>query len=127
MTRFLKKRPFVDYAFITIGAFIMAMGIGVFLVDARVVPGGVSGLSMSIHYLSNNTIPVGLMMWVLNIPLYFWGVRELGRRFGARTFYGFTANSFFIDFLRGDLPGLKSCNCKNRLQSLTYRKMISCS
>jgi len=107
MNHLIKRRPFIDYFFITIGAFIMAMGIGVFLVDAQVVPGGVSGLSMAIHYLSNNSIPVGMMMWLLNIPLYFWGVKELGKRFGARTFYGFSANSFFIDFFRGDIPGLK--------------------
>jgi uncharacterized membrane-anchored protein YitT (DUF2179 family) len=107
MTRFLKKFPFFDYLFITIGASIMAIGIGIFLVDAQVVPGGVSGLSMAFHYLSNKTIPVGLLMWVLNIPLYFWGIKVLGKRFGARTFYGFSANSFFIDFFRGDFPGLK--------------------
>ncbi len=107
MGRFFKNLPVIDYIFITIGAAIMALGIGVFLVDAQVVPGGVSGLSMAIHYLSNNRLPVGLMMWLLNIPLYIWGIRELGKRFGARTFYGFTANSFFIDFFRGDIPGLQ--------------------
>ena len=106
MGRFFRKLPFYEYIFITIGAAIMALGIGVFLVDARVVPGGVSGLSMAIHYLSNNSVPVGLMMWLFNIPLYLWGIKVLGRRFGARTFYGFTANSFFIDFFRGDIPGL---------------------
>lgn len=106
MKRRLKNLPFVEYLFITIGAAIMALGIGVFLVDAQVVPGGVSGLSMAIHYLSNNTIPVGLMMWLLNIPLFLWGIKVLGKRFGVRTFYGFTVNSFFIDFFRGDIPGL---------------------
>lgn len=105
MPKFFKKYPIFDYFVITIGAAIMAIGIGVFLVDARVVPGGVSGLSMAFHYLSNNTIPVGLMIWVLNIPLYFWGLKELGKTFGVRTFYGFTLNSFFIDFFRGDVPG----------------------
>jgi uncharacterized membrane-anchored protein YitT (DUF2179 family) len=107
MTKLLKKIPLCDYFLITIGAIIMALGIGVFLVDARVVPGGVSGLSMAIHYLSNNRLPVGLMMWLLNIPLYFWGIRILGKRFGATTFYGFSANSFFIDFFRGDVPGMR--------------------
>jgi uncharacterized membrane-anchored protein YitT (DUF2179 family) len=102
----LKKYPIIDYFFITIGAAIMALGIGIFLVDARVVPGGVSGLSMAVHYLSNNTIPVGISIWVLNIPLYLWGIKELGKQFGVRTFYGFTLNSFFIDFFRGDFPGL---------------------
>lgn len=106
MTRkLLKKHTVVDYIFITIGAAIMALGIGVFLVDAQVVPGGVSGLSMALFYLSNRTIPVGLLIWVLNIPLYFWGLKELGKRFGVRTFYGFTLNSFFIDFFRGSMPG----------------------
>lgn len=104
---FFKKYPVLDYVLITFGAAIMALGIGVFLIDARVVPGGVSGLSMAIHYLSNNKIPVGLMMWLLNVPLYAWGLKELGKSFGARTFYGFTLNSFFIDFFRGDIPGIR--------------------
>ena len=103
--KILKKHPVLDYIAITIGAALMAIGIGVFLIDARVVPGGVSGLSMAIHYATNSTIPVGLMMWILNVPLYVWGVKVLGKQFGVRTFFGFTLNSFFIDFFRGDIPG----------------------
>ncbi|MCK5076079.1 MAG: YitT family protein [Calditrichia bacterium] len=91
----------IDYIFITIGSFIMAVGIGVFLVDAQVVPGGVSGLAMAFHYLSGNSIPVGLLMWAFNVPLFIWGIKVLGKSFGARTFYGFTTNAFFIDLLRG--------------------------
>ncbi len=101
----IKKIPILDYTAITIGAVIMAIGIGVFLVDAKVVPGGASGLAMAIHYLSGNKIPVGLMIWLINVPLYIWGIKELGKRFGVRTFYGFTVSSFFIDFFRGDVPG----------------------
>lgn len=103
--KLLRKYPVIDYVAIALGAFIMALGIGVFLVDAKVVPGGVSGLAMAFHYLSGNTLPVGLMIWVFNVPLYIWGVKELGKTFGVKTFYGFTLNSFFIDFLRGDIPG----------------------
>lgn len=97
-----------EYTMITIGAFIMAIGIGVFLIDAHVVPGGVSGLSMTIYYLTDGALPVGLLMWFFNIPLFIWGTREIGGQFGIRTFYGFTMNSFFIDFLRGDFPGIPS-------------------
>lgn len=95
-----------DFVVIIFGAFIMAVGIGVFLIDAKVVPGGVSGLSMALYYLSGNKLPVGMMMWLFNIPLYIWGVRVLGKQFGARTFVGFTTSSFFIDLLRGSIPGL---------------------
>jgi len=94
-------RTVVDYVFITLGAFVMAVGLGVFLVDAKVVAGGVSGLSMAVYYLSDGRIPVGILIWVLNIPLFIWGVRELGRSFGVRTFWGLTSNAFFVDLLRG--------------------------
>ena len=96
-----------DFLVIIFGAFIMAVGIGVFLVDAKVVPGGVSGLSMAVYYLSGNKIPVGFTMWIFNIPLFIWGVKELGRQFGARTFVGFSFSSFFIDLIRGSIPGLR--------------------
>lgn len=96
-----------DYVAITIGAFIMAVGIGAFLVDAKVVPGGVSGLAMTVHYLTDYKIPVGLLMWIFNIPLFLWGLKELGGRFGLRTFVGFTLNSLFIDLIRGNIPGFR--------------------
>ncbi len=101
--KFLNKYPVIDYIAIAAGSAIMALGIGVFLVDARVVPGGVSGLAMAVHYFSG--ISVGALIWVFNIPLFFWGLKELGKKFGTRTFFGFTLNSFFIDFFRGDIPG----------------------
>ena len=106
MGKFFKHSLFLDYFFITIGGILMALGIGVFLVDARVVPGGVSGLSMAFHYLSGGRLPVGTMIWLLNIPLYIWGIKELGKRFGVRTFYGFTISSLMIDIFRGEFPGL---------------------
>ena len=107
------RKAIRDYFFITIGAAIMAVGIGVFLVDAKVVPGGVSGLSMAVYYLTGGAVPIGLLIWLLNIPLYIWGVKELGTQFGIRTFYGFTLNSFFIDFFRGETPGLNIIQLQN--------------
>jgi uncharacterized membrane-anchored protein YitT (DUF2179 family) len=107
------KKAVRDYIFISLGAAIMAVGIGVFLVDAKVVPGGVSGLSMAVYYLTAGAVPIGLMIWLLNIPLYIWGVKELGTQFGIRTFYGFTLNSFFIDFFRGEIPGLNFVQLQN--------------
>ncbi len=108
MTNILNsKYPIIDYFALALGSSLMALGIGVFLVDAQVVPGGVSGLSMAFHYLSGNTLPIGLMIWVFNVPLYLWGLKELGKRFGWRTFYSFTLSSIFIDLFRGDIPGLE--------------------
>lgn len=123
ITKLSKKINFIDYLFITIGAAFMALGIGVFLVDAKVVPGGVSGLSMAIHYLSGGKIPVGVLIWILNIPLYLWGLKELGKTFGIKTFYGFTLSSFFIDFFRGEFPiiGGIPLHQSKAIQDLLYK------
>lgn len=99
----IKKLPIVDYLFLTIGAIAMAIGLSAFLINAKVVPGGVSGLSLAIYYLSGDKIPVGLSMWALNAPLFLWGLKELGGNFAFRTFYSFTMYSIFVDLFRGDI------------------------
>jgi len=95
-----------DYIAISVGAFIMSVGVGVFLIDAKVVPGGLGGLAITIHYLSDYKIPVGLMMWFFNIPLFLWGLKTLGGQFGIRTFAGFSLYAFSLDLVRGNIPGL---------------------
>ena len=119
--KILRKYPIIDYVAIFFGAALMALGIGVFLVDAKVVPGGVSGLAMAIHYLSDNTIPIGIMIWVFNVPLFIWGIKSLGKRFGAKTFFGFTVSSILIDIFRGEFPGL---NFKGLQESQTIQDLL---
>ncbi len=104
--KLLAKSVIVDYFFITLGCALMAISIGVLLIDAKVVPGGASGLSMAIYYLSGGTLPVGMVIWVINVPLFIWGLKELGKKFAFRTFIAFTTLSVMIDLFRGDFPGL---------------------
>jgi len=100
-TRLLK-----EYAMIALGGMLMGFSIAVFLIDTRVVPGGISAIAMTLHYASNESIPVGFALWVMNIPLFLWGVRELGLTFAYRTVVGFTLSAFSIDLFHGDVPGL---------------------
>lgn len=96
----------------------MGFSIAVFLIDARVVPGGVSGIAMTMHYL-NDGIPVGLALWLMNIPLFIWGIYELGWGFARRTIFGFSASSFSIDLFHGDIPGLAHF-ALNKSQPILY-------
>ena len=116
------KKAVRDYFFIMIGAAIMAIGIGIFLVDAKVVPGGVSGLSMAFYYLTDGALPIGVTIWLLNIPLFIWGVKELGTQFGTRTFVGFTLNSFLDIFVRGEMPGFSFIQLQNTETILKLRQ-----
>ncbi len=107
---------FRDYAFITIGAFILAVGYVYFISPHKIVPGGVYGIAIVVHYLTAGVfsfwpdgIPIGLFGLILNIPLTYAGIKILGPRFGIKTIVGFVLASVFMDgitYLRpdGDLP-----------------------
>lgn len=102
----MKKDIIKDYFFIMIGATLMGLSISVFMIDARVVPGGVSGIAMALHFI-NEKIPTGLALWLMNIPLFLWGIKELGWSFAKRTIFGFSVSAFSIDLFHGDFPGLE--------------------
>ncbi len=91
--------------FIVIGAAVMAIGFAFFIVPYNIVPGGVFSLAISIHQLTSGFfgidtgIPVGLMGFVLILPLLLMGRKYMGPRFGTKTVLGFLLTSVFIDAL----------------------------
>lgn len=109
-------RNFRDYIFIIVGAFILAVGFVYFISPHRIVPGGVYGIAIVVHYLTQGVfpfwpegIPIGLFGLVLNIPLTYAGIKILGPKFGIKTIAGFVLSSVFMDgitMLRevGDAP-----------------------
>jgi len=108
------KRWLINYSLIITGTFILAAGFVFFITPYRIVPGGVYGISIVIHYMTKGMFsfapdgfPVGLMGLIMNIPLTFLGIKILGPRFGIKTVLGFVLTSAFMDGLTwwwGDLP-----------------------
>ena len=86
-----------DYVGITIGTFITALGMSVFLIPNRIASGGVSGLATVIYYTFG--FKVGITMLVINIPLFLLGIKELGMKFIFKTLYATVAFSLFVDLL----------------------------
>lgn len=92
-----------DFAFILAGAFVQALSLRLFLVPSQLVIGGVSGLSQLINY--HTGWPIGLMIFLGNIPLFILGWRFLGGpRFALRTAFAVGSISFFTDLLILFLP-----------------------
>ncbi len=109
------KRWFIDYSFITAGSFVMAAGFVFFITPHKIVPGGIYGLGIIVHYLSKGMalwpegFPIGLFNIIINIPLAYFGIKLLGRKFGTKTIYGFISSSIFMDAITwmrviGDAP-----------------------
>ena len=117
--QFLNMRELKHYAFIVVGTFIMAAGY-VFFINPHenIVPGGVFGIGIVVNNLTQGMfpngifglmaetfhqygdgIPIGVVGWVINIPLTVLGVWVLGPRFGVKTVIGFSLCSFWMDML----------------------------
>lgn len=104
--KIFSKKWFISYSFIIIGSIILAAGFVFFISPYKIVPGGVYGIAIVIHYMTKGLFawapsgfPIGLMGLILNIPLTIIGIRILGPRFGVKTVVGFVLTSVFMDVI----------------------------
>jgi uncharacterized membrane-anchored protein YitT (DUF2179 family) len=112
--KIFSKKWFISYSLIVIGSIILAAGFVFFISPYKIVPGGVYGIAIVIHYMTEGLFawapsgfPIGLMGLILNIPLTIIGIRVLGPRFGVKTVVGFVLTSIFMDlitYLYGEAP-----------------------
>jgi uncharacterized membrane-anchored protein YitT (DUF2179 family) len=91
------KKWFRSYILILIGTFAIAVGYVYFISPHKIVPGGVYGIAIMIHYTFG--FPIGLTALCFNIPLTIIGIKVLGPRFGIKTVVGFILTSVFVDTL----------------------------
>jgi uncharacterized membrane-anchored protein YitT (DUF2179 family) len=65
---------------ITVGCILCAFAIKGILIPREFLAGGVTGLSLLIYYFTP-VLPVGVIYFILNIPLFFVGWMFVGQRF----------------------------------------------
>lgn len=86
-----------------IGTLIVSAGYVTFQVPNNIVAGGLSGLSIIITQFTG--WPIGLLYWVMNVPLLLLGFFQLGRwTFLLRTLIAATIFSISVDYLLVYLP-----------------------
>ena len=87
-----------DFALIGISSLIQAFSLRVFFVPANLASGGVSGIAQLINHFTG--WPIGLMVFLGNIPLFLLGWRFLGgRSFAIRTAVAIVTYASFTDLL----------------------------
>lgn len=94
-----KYWPYIrDYGLILISSIIQAFSLRVFFVPANLASGGVSGISQLINHFTD--WPIGMMLFIGNIPLFALGWRFLGgRQFALRTAFAIVTYSLFTDLI----------------------------
>lgn len=92
------KVSLTDYLLVLAGALVQALAMRLFLIPAELVSGGISGIAQLINYYIH--WPIGLMVFIGNVPLFILGWQYLGGpRFALRTALAIISFSFFTDFL----------------------------
>ena len=87
------------------GTFIMSLGYVMFISPYKIVPGGIYGISIVLHYTLG--FPIGITALCFDIPLTLIGLRVLGPKFGWKTVLGFVSMAIFTDVLTfwwGEMP-----------------------
>lgn len=90
------------------GSFVAGVGLNLFLEPFGIAPGGLSGVAVLISHIAGDIIPVGLLTFLLNIPLFIPGYKYLGRDFILKSVIGTVMFSVAIDvtsFFVGKLQG----------------------
>ena len=93
-----------DYAMVVAGSLLLALAFIWFFIPHDIAPGGVTGIATVIAHLTG--LNVGLLSFLINLPLFLAGWRQVGWRFAIRSFIAMMLVSVFIDTLPGvDLSG----------------------
>ena len=88
-----KQHVIISYLVITLGILIYTFGWAAVMLPAKIVGGGVSGISSVLYYALGLHIPIGVMNLVINAVLVLIGFKVLGSKFGANTIYGIVMSS----------------------------------
>ncbi len=101
MWKVVCKKQFIDFlitsAGLVVGSFIMACSTAFFLLPNKLSTGGFSGLSTIAYYFFN--IPLGTVMFILNLPLFFVAFFRVGKKFVLKSIIGTFLLSMFINIL----------------------------
>ncbi|MHB8074480.1 YitT family protein [Desulfosporosinus fructosivorans] len=104
---------------ITIGSIVAAFGIQGFIVPSGLGGGGVGGIALLLYYTLN--LPIGIMTFLLNIPLFILAWREVNRKFVFKTIWGLVIFSLSLDLFKG----IQTININDIFLGALYGGVIS--
>lgn len=85
-TYYKYKRNVTDIFFILLGCMIASLGVNLFLVHAKLLSGGATGVALILEYTLN--VPAGIVVLLINIPLIILSYKKLDKSFTIYTTIG---------------------------------------
>lgn len=91
----IMSRKVFQYSIVAIGCLLGAIGINAISVPNHFYSGGISGIALIFYYIFG--WPVGLQIFLANVPLLYAAYRQLGKEYTLVAVWGTAVFSFFID------------------------------
>ncbi|MBV7276541.1 YitT family protein [Clostridium thailandense] len=85
-TKFLNKNNIIDLLFIIFGSFLGSIGVNMFLIHAKLLSGGVTGVALIFQYVFK--IQAGYVILLANIPLFILSLKKLDKKFTIYSLVG---------------------------------------
>lgn len=93
-----------SYTVITLSCVLYAFSFNCFFQPNDIVMGGFSGVGQILNHLIP-ALPIGTMVFVMNVPLMIIGIKKQGWNLLASSIFAITVGNAFIDLLAGvDFP-----------------------
>ena len=89
------KELALDFLYDIVGGGIFAIGTHCFVSPSNIAPGGASGIAIMFNYLFN--LPIGTMIFVVNVPLMILAYKYIGKGFTLRTLKSVVVSSLMLD------------------------------
>lgn len=80
------KNKIYHYAIVSLGCVIAAIGINSFYVPHHILSSGLSGIAIIFYYLFK--WPIGLQIFIMNIPLFYLAYKHIGKNYVITNIYG---------------------------------------
>ena len=105
------KKTILEITGTILGSFIMSIAVALFLLPNQLSSGGITGIATITYYLLQ--IPMGIMIVIINIPLFIIAIYKIGKNFFIKSMIGTISLSIFIDIL-------------DKIQPLTNDRFLAC-
>ncbi len=100
----LKELKWQNFLFLTVAGMVNAFGVIMFLSPVKLFDGGISGTSMLISRYTPEFITLSIVLVVLNIPIFLFGLKKEGLVFTIYSIYAVIMYSFFAWVITDVLP-----------------------
>lgn len=90
-----KTKTFLSYILVLVGSFIFAVSTYMFLVPAKLIPGGMTGFASMVEAVFK--FPAQYTILIINVPILFCALFLLDKKFAVRTIFGIVCVSGFME------------------------------